>query len=172
MDLKEKINVYENFPKEGISFKDINSLIADPKAYKEALNLFIDETKDLGATKVVSTESRGYLFGCPLAAELEIGFVPARKPGKLPGEVVSESYDLEYGSDSIEIQKDAIKPGEKVIVIDDLLATGGTLKATTDLVKKLGGDVVSVLTLIELEDLKGRELLKDYPYKSFIQYDV
>lgn len=172
MDLKEKIDVYEDYPKKGISFKDINSLISDPEAYKEVIRLLKEKTEDLGATKVVSTESRGYIFGCPLAVELGVGFVPARKPGKLPGEVISESYELEYGTDSIEMQKDSIKPGDKVIVLDDLLATGGTLKATKDLVEKLGGEVVSILTLIELTDLKGRELFKDYPYESLIQYNV
>ena len=126
----------------------------------------------MGATKVVSTESRGYILGCPLAYALGIGFVPARKPGKLPGEIISESYSLEYGEDSIEMQEKGISEGDKVIVLDDLLATGGTLKATCDLVEKLGGEIVSVLTLIELTDLKGRELLKDYPYNSFIKYNV
>lgn len=172
MDLKEKIDVFEGFPKEGISFKDINSLIKDPEAYKEMIDLLVEKTKDLGANKVVSTESRGYILGCPLAYALGTGFVPARKPGKLPGEIISEDYSLEYGTDSIEMQESGIEEGDKVIVIDDLLATGGTLKATVDLVNQLGGEVVSVLTLIELTDLKGRELLKDYPYDSFIQYNI
>ncbi len=172
MDLKEKIDIYEGFPKEGISFKDINSLTEDPQAYKQAIDTLVEKTKDLGATKVVSTESRGYILGCPLAYALGIGFVPARKPGKLPGDIVSESYSLEYGNDAIEMQEKSINKGDKVIVLDDLLATGGTLKATCDLVEKLGGDIVSVLTLIELTDLKGRELLKDYPYESFIEYNI
>lgn len=170
MDLAEKIDVYEGFPIEGISFKDINSLIKDPQAYKEMVDLLVEKTKDLGATKVVSTESRGYILGCPLAYALGIGFVPVRKPGKLPGKVISESYDLEYGQDTVEIQESGIDPGDKVILVDDLLATGGTLKASADLVKKLGGDIKKVLTLIELTDLKGADKLKDYDYESIIQY--
>ncbi len=170
MNLAEKIDVYEGFPIEGISFKDINSLIMDPEAYKEMVDLLVEKTKDLGATKVVSTESRGYILGCPLAYALGIGFVPVRKPGKLPGKTLSESYDLEYGQDTVEIQEKGINPGDKVILIDDLLATGGTLKASADLVKKLGGDITKVLTLIELTDLKGADKLKDYDYESIIQY--
>ena len=157
MDLKSKIDVYEGFPKEGISFKDINSLIHDPQAFRETIDAFYKIAKALDVNLVCVPESRGYIFGTPLAYKLNAGVVPVRKPGKLPGEVVSESYDLEYGSNTIEIQKSAIKPGDRVVIVDDLLATGGTMKATIDLVEKLGGEVCGALFLVELTELKGRE---------------
>lgn len=171
MNLKEKIDVYENFPKEGISFKDINSLINDPEAYREVIDQFYDLAEPLKVDKIISPESRGYIFGCPLAYKMGIGLVPIRKPGKLPGEIISISYDLEYGQDTLEMQANAIKPGERVILVDDLIATGGTLKATADVVESLGGVIVGVFCLIELTDLKGRELLKDYPFASIIQFN-
>lgn len=171
MDIKEKITVYEGFPKEGISFKDINSLIADPEAYRQVVDEFYDLAKNLNVDKIVSPESRGYIFGCPLAYKMDVGLVPIRKPGKLPGEVISISYDLEYGSDSLELQKGSIKPGERVIIVDDLVATGGTLKATADAIEELGGEVVGIFCLIELTDLNGKRILGDYPFASLIQFD-
>lgn len=170
MDLKEKIGVYEGFPKDGISFKDINSLILNPKAFKYVIDEMTQVAKALDANIVVIPEARGYIFGTPLAYLIGAGLVPVRKPGKLPGEVSSQEYDLEYGSNIVEIQKNAIKPGDRIIVVDDLLATGGTMMATTKLVEKLGGEISGIITLIELTELGGRELLKDYFVHSIVTY--
>jgi len=170
MDLKEKIGIYEDFPIEGISFKDINSLLLEPKAFKHVIDEMHLVAKALDANIVGIPEARGYIFGTPLAYLLGIGLVPVRKPGKLPGEVVSEEYNLEYGSNIVEIQRDSIKPGDRIILVDDLLATGGTLMAATKLVEKLGGEVSGIIILIELTDLGGRELLKDYFIHSMITY--
>ncbi|MBK5243591.1 MAG: adenine phosphoribosyltransferase [Eubacteriaceae bacterium] len=170
MDLKEKIEIYENFPKEGISFKDINSLILEPDAFKLVIDEMLKVAKALDANIIAIPEARGYIFGTPLAYLLGAGLVPVRKPGKLPGEVSSEEYDLEYGSNRVEIQKDAIKPGDRIIVVDDLLATGGTIMAATKLIEKLGGEISGIITLIELTDLGGREVLKDYFVHSLITY--
>lgn len=172
MDLREKIAVYEGFPKEGISFKDINSLIKDPHAFRVTIDSFYQIAKALDVNVVCIPEARGYIFGAPLAYKLGVGLVPVRKPGKLPGEVVSESYDLEYGSNTIEIQKDALKPGDRVIVIDDLLATGGTMQAAVDLIEKLDAEVVGCLFVIELTDLKGRDVLKNYYVESLVKYNI
>ena len=172
MDIKSKIDIFEGFPKEGISFKDINSLIRDPEAFKFVSDEFHKIAKALDVNLVCIPEARGYIFGTPLAYLLNVGLVPVRKPGKLPGEVVAEEYDLEYGTNTVEIQKSAIKPGDRVVIIDDLLATGGTMKAAIDLVEKLGGEVCGALFLIELTELKGRENLKDYFVSSLVQYLV
>ncbi|HEY5537732.1 MAG TPA: adenine phosphoribosyltransferase [Acetobacterium sp.] len=170
MNLKEKISVYENFPKEGISFKDINSLILEPKAFKLVIDEMLKVARSLDANIIAIPEARGYIFGTPLAYLLGAGLVTVRKPGKLPGEISSEEYDLEYGSNIIEIQRSAIKPGDRIIVVDDLLATGGTIMAATKLIEKLDGEIAGIITLIELTDLGGREVLKDYFVHSFITY--
>lgn len=172
MDLKEKIDIYEGFPEEGISFKDINSLIIDPKAYREAINDLYEIARTMDANKIASPESRGYIIGCPLAYKLGVGIVPVRKPGKLPGDVCSQTYFLEYGTDSLEVQRNAVQPGDRFILVDDLLATGGTLKAAAELIEALGGEIAGVLCLIELTDLGGRKLLKKYPLESIIQYNI
>ena len=172
MDIKSKIDIFEGFPKEGISFKDINSLIRDPEAVKFVIDEVHKIAKALDVNLVCIPEARGYIFGTPLAYLLNVGLVPVRKPGKLPGEVVAEEYDLEYGTNTVEIQKSAIKPGDRVVIIDDLLATGGTMKAAIDLVEKLGGEVCGALFLIDLTELKGRENLKDYFVSSLVQYPV
>lgn len=170
MDLKEKIGIYENFPKVGISFKDINSLILEPESFKLVIDEMLKVAKALDANIIAIPEARGYIFGTPLAYLLGIGLVPVRKPGKLPGEISAEEYDLEYGSNIIEMQKDSIKPGDRVIVVDDLLATGGTIMAATKLIEKLGGEISGIITLIELTDLGGRGVLKDYFVHSLITY--
>jgi len=170
MDLKEKIGIYENFPKEGISFKDINSLILEPDAFKLVIDEMLKVAKALDANIIAIPEARGYIFGTPLAYLLGAGLVPVRKPGKLPGEISTEEYDLEYGSSIVEMQKNSIKPGDRVIVVDDLLATGGTIMAATKLVEKLGGEISGIITLIELTDLGGRDVLKDYFVHSLITY--
>ena len=155
MDLREKVRVIEDFPKEGISFKDITTLINDGEALKEAVDKMAEFFKDKNIDLVVGPEARGFIFGVPVAYALGAGFVPVRKPGKLPADTVKVEYDLEYGSNILEIHKDAIKPGQKVAIVDDLLATGGTMEAAAKLIEQLGGEVVSMQFLIELEDLKG-----------------
>ena len=171
MDLREKVRVIEDFPKEGISFKDITTLISDGEALKEAVDKMAEFFKDKNIDLVVGPEARGFIFGVPVAYALGAGFVPVRKPGKLPADTVKVEYDLEYGSDILEIHKDAIKPGLRVAIVDDLLATGGTIAAVTKLVEQVGGEVVGLSFAIELEELKGREKLKDYDVMSLLKYD-
>ena len=170
MDLKQTVRVIEDFPKEGISFKDITTLLQDGKALKFAIDEIIADLKDKNVDLIVGPEARGFLMGTPVAYGMGVGFVPVRKPGKLPWEVESYEYDLEYGSNTLEIHKDAIKPGQKVAIVDDLLATGGTMEAAAKLIEKLGGEVVSMQFLIELEDLEGRAKLAKYNVNSLIKY--
>ena len=170
MDLKEKIRVIEDFPKEGISFKDITTLVKDKEALQYTINALcdlIDGEVDL----IVGPESRGFIFGTAVAYKIGAGFVPVRKPGKLPAETISYTYDLEYGTDTIEIHKDAIKKGDKVVIIDDLIATGGTLEASAKAIEMLGGEIVSIISLMELTGLNGRDKLKDYDVKTLVQYE-
>lgn len=170
MDLKEKIRVIEDFPKKGISFKDITTLIKDKDALRYTINqmaALIEEPIDV----VVGPESRGFIFGTAVAYQLGVGFVPVRKPGKLPGEVLSYEYELEYGTDTIEIHKDAINPGDKVVLVDDLIATGGTIEAAAKAIEVLGGEVVGIIALMELTGLKGRDKLAKYNVKSLVQYE-
>ena len=172
MNLKDKIRDVPNFPEKGIIFRDITTLLKDGNAFAEA----VDEIKrrileqNLDFDLIVGPESRGFIVGTPLAYSLKKGFVPLRKPGKLPCETISHSYNLEYGSDSLEIHIDAIKPREKIIIVDDLMATGGTFLSAVDLVERLGGEVVAIIALIELVDLKGREKLKGYNIITLLQY--
>ncbi|WMJ75816.1 MULTISPECIES: adenine phosphoribosyltransferase [unclassified Sedimentibacter] len=170
MDLKEKIRVIEGFPSEGISFKDITTLLKDADALKECINKMAEKFKDIDVDIIVGPESRGFIFATPLAYLLGTGFVPVRKQGKLPAETVSYEYSLEYGKDKLEIHKDSIKKGQKVLIVDDLLATGGTMYAAAKLVEKLGGEVAGLGFLIELEDLNGREKLKGYNVESLVKY--
>jgi adenine phosphoribosyltransferase len=170
MKLENYIAAVENFPTEGILFRDITPLLQNGEAFKYACDQITKFAKEVGATIVVGPESRGFIFGCPVANNLNIGFAPVRKPGKLPREQITEKYTLEYGSNELCMHIDSIKPGDKVIIIDDLLATGGTLKATCNIVNKLGGTVVGIACLIELIDLKGRDLLEGYPVFTLIKY--
>ena len=170
MDLKEKIRVIEGFPKEGISFKDITTLVADGEAFKESIDRIAEHLRDKNVDVILGPEARGFIFGVPVAYALGVGFVPVRKKGKLPAETVSVEYSLEYGVDVLEIHKDAIKKGQRVAIVDDLLATGGTMEAAAKLIEQLGGEVVSMQFLIELEDLKGREKLSQYEVNSLIKY--
>ena len=170
MKLEKFIAAVPNFPKEGILFRDITPLLQNGEAYKYVIEQIAKFAKEKGTTVIVGPESRGFIFGCPVATELNIGFVPVRKPGKLPREQVTEKYTLEYGSNELCMHADSIKPGDKVVIIDDLLATGGTLAATCNIIKKLGGEVVGICCLIELLDLNGRELLKDYSICTLIKY--
>lgn len=171
MNLKDKIRVIEDFPKEGISFKDITTLIGDGEGLKASINEMVDYLKDKNIDIVVGPEARGFIFGVPVAYALGVGFVPVRKKGKLPGETVSVEYELEYGTDTLQIHKDAIKKGQRVAIVDDLLATGGTIEAVAKLITEAGGEVVSLDFLIELTGLNGRDKLKDYDVKSFVQYE-
>lgn len=170
-ELKKYIRNVKDFPKPGIVFKDITTLLKDPKAVNITIEKLYDLSKDLNISKVAGIESRGFLFGMMLAEKLNAGFVPIRKPGKLPAETESKTYDLEYGSDTIEIHKDSIQRGERVLIHDDLLATGGTALAAAGLVERLGGDVIQLSFIIELTFLKGREKLKGYDVKSLIEYE-
>lgn len=172
MNLKDKIRVIDNFPKDGISFKDITTLIGDGEGLRESVNLIADYLKDKNIDIVVGPEARGFIFGVPVAYALGAGFVPVRKPGKLPGETFSIAYDLEYGTDNLELHKGAIKKGQRVAIVDDLLATGGTIEAVTKLVELAGGEVVSLNFVIELTDLKGRDKLQGYDVMSLTKYDT
>ena len=158
--IKTSIKTIADYPKPGILFRDVTSLLEDAPAYQATIQLLVDKYKDMGFTKVVGTEARGFLFGAPLALELGVGFVPVRKPGKLPRETVAQSYDLEYGTDILEIHVDAINEGDKVLVVDDLLATGGTIEATTKLIRQLGGDVEHAAFVINLPEIGGDKRLE------------
>lgn len=170
MKYEDYISVTEGFPTPDISFKDISPLLANPEALKSISEEMAQHVKDSGATLVIGPEARGFVLGAPVALEAGVGFAMARKKGKLPGETLSKTYALEYGTDTIELPKFAIEKGTKVALVDDLLATGGTLVALKELVEEVGGEVVLIMTLIELEDLKGRYTLGDAPYITFIKY--
>lgn len=170
MDLRQYVTTVENWPKEGISFKDITTIMDNGPAYKYATDQIVQYAKEVGAEIIVGPEARGFIIGCPVAYALEIGFAPVRKPGKLPREVISVDYGLEYGTDTLTMHKDAIKPGQKVLICDDLLATGGTVEATVRLIEELGGVVVGAAFIIELVDLKGRDKIGNCPIKTLIQY--
>lgn len=170
IDFKEHIASVENFPNEGIIFRDITPILQDPELYKEATRRLAEYAKSKNADVIVGPEARGFIVGCPVATELGVGFVPARKPHKLPREVERASYDLEYGSNSLEMHKDAIKPGQRVVVCDDLLATAGTLRASKELIERLGGELVGAAFYIELPDLHGRETLPGVDIFSLVQY--
>jgi adenine phosphoribosyltransferase len=169
-ELAELIRDVPDFPKEGIVFKDITTLLKNPEGFQTTVDLLVAALEGKGIDRVVAMESRGFIFGTPVALRIGAGFVPVRKPGKLPAETVSESYELEYGTDTLEIHKDAIEPGMKVAIIDDLLATGGTAEAAVRLVRSLGGDVAAALFVIELDFLDGRKRLEGVPVQSLIHY--
>ncbi|MBX2976671.1 MAG: adenine phosphoribosyltransferase [Ignavibacteriaceae bacterium] len=169
-NIKNFIRSIKDFPKPGIMFRDITTILQNPEAMKLTEVELFNSIKDLKVDKVVGIESRGFIFGSILARRLNVGFIPIRKPGKLPFEKISETYALEYGTDTIEIHQDAILPGEKVIIHDDLLATGGTAKAACNLIEKLGGEVVQLSFIVELSFLSGRNLLEKYLVNSVVQY--
>lgn len=169
MNLESLIRDVPDFPKPGILFKDITPLLADPAGFSEACDRLAEPFKDKGITKVVGIESRGFIFGAPVAERLGAGLVPIRKPGKLPAERVNQSYELEYGTDTIEIHADAVSPGEKVLLVDDLLATGGTMAAAAELVTKIGGQIVGIAFVIELCFLSGRDKLPGQNIHTLIQ---
>ena len=159
--IKNSIKSIPDYPKPGILFRDVTSLLEAPVAYAASIEMLANRFRDTGVTKVVGTEARGFLFGAPVALALGVGFVPVRKPGKLPRPTISESYELEYGTDSLEIHTDAISTGDKVLVIDDLLATGGTIEATVKLIRRLGREVTDAAFVINLFDLGGEQRLNN-----------
>ena len=171
MELKDLIRDVPDFPIKGIIFKDITTLLKDNKGFETTLNELYNLSKNKGITKVIGVESRGFIFGGALAAKLGAGFVPIRKPGKLPAEILKEEYTLEYGTDSIEIHKDSLTNEDVVLLHDDLLATGGTMEAACKLVEKMGARIAQISFIIELDFLKGRKKLKDYDVQSLIHYE-
>lgn len=171
IDLKAKIREIPDFPKKGISFKDIAPLLENPKNLKFAIDQLFAHFKNKKIDKVVAVDARGFILGALLADRFDAGLVMVRKKGKLPYQTENEEYDLEYGKATLEIHKDSIQAGEKVLVVDDVLATGGTMRATCNLVEKLGGKIIGVALLIELASLKGKEKLKNYDYFCLITYD-
>ncbi len=169
--LKKIIRNIPDFPKKGITFRDITPLIGNKETFKFVTDAFRERYRDKKIDYIISVESRGFLFGAALAYVIGAGLIPVRKKGKLPYQTHEVSYDLEYGKDTLEIHKDAFEEGKRVLILDDLLATGGTTRATIDLVGKLGGEVVEAAFVIELEFLKGREKIKDVPVFSLVKYD-
>lgn len=172
MELKDTIRIIEGFPKEGISFKDITTLLANPEALRETIDRMADFLRPYEVDAIVGPEARGFLFGTCVAYALGVAFIPVRKPGKLPAETVSYEYELEYGTDRLEIHKDAIKPGMKIAIVDDLLATGGTVEATSNLIQSMGGSVEAMAFVIELTDLEGRARLEGYPIEALVSYNI
>ncbi len=170
MNFKEKIRVIKDFPQPGVRFKDITTLLKDGPSFRAAIDTMAEELKGKSIDLIVGPEARGFVIGTPLAYALGIGFVPVRKPGKLPSETVEVEYELEYGTDRLAIHKDAIQPGQRVLIVDDLLATGGTVGATLDLVRQLQGEVVGAAFVIELTYLNGREKLKGIDIFSLVSY--
>jgi adenine phosphoribosyltransferase len=171
MNLKDKIRTVPHWPIKGVMFRDITTLLEDPAAFKKTCDLFYERYRDMKIDKVVAIDARGFIFGGVLAYKLNIGFVPVRKAGKLPYKTISESYTLEYGENVVEMHVDAIKKGERILVVDDLIATGGTISAATKLIEKLGGEIVECVFLVELPDLKGREKIKNYKMFTLTEFE-
>ena len=170
-ELDRYVRSIVDFPEPGIIFRDVTSILQDPDGLALAIDSMKKKLEGIDFDLIVGTESRGFIFGVPIAYSLHKGFVPVRKKGKLPLEVVSREYDLEYGSSVVEMHKDSIKPGQKVVIVDDLIATGGTIEASIQIIEELGGEVVKVVFLMELSGLKGRERLKGYDVDSVIIYE-
>lgn len=168
--LEDYVRSIPDFPEKGIIFRDVTSVLQDKDSLKMSIDQMMDLIKDVDCDVIVGPESRGFIFGVPIAYNLNKSFVPVRKKGKLPCETVEISYELEYGSATIEMHRDSIKPGQKVVIVDDLIATGGTIEAITKLVEELGGKVQKIIFLMELEGLNGREKLKDYDVEAVIHY--
>ena len=169
-DLRAKIREIPDFPKPGILFYDITTLLKDPDAFREVIDRMTDQVKDSAVDLVVGMESRGFIFSAPMAYQLHAGFVPVRKLGKLPAETIEVEYDLEYGTATLEIHKDAIQPGQRVLIVDDLLATGGTVQGTIELVQRLGGEIAGLSFMVELTGLHGREQLSDFQIHTLLTY--
>ncbi len=167
MSIKSKIRTIKNYPIDGVMFRDITTLLKDPEGLRDSINKLVDRYKDLNIDKVVAIESRGFIIGAPLAYLLNVGLVLIRKPGKLPSETINQDYKLEYGTDRIEVHVDAIEKGEKVLIVDDLIATGGTAEAAVRLVQKVKGDIVECCFIIDLPDIGGRSRLENLGQKVF-----
>jgi adenine phosphoribosyltransferase len=170
LDLKQYIRDVPDFPKEGIIFKDITTLLQNPEAFNYVIDRFYDEYKDKGIEGIVAMDARGFIFGAPLALRLSVPLILGRKPGKLPAACVTAEYQLEYGTDSLQMHTDSISKGQKILIVDDLLATGGTTSAVVELVEKLGGDIAGVACVVELTFLPGRERIGDHPIFTLVQY--
>ena len=170
-EIKEYVRSIPDFPQPGIIFRDVTTILQDAEGLALSVDSLIEKIKDLDYDMIVGPESRGFIFGVPVAYAQHKAFIPVRKPGKLPCETVSMDYDLEYGKATIEIHKDAIKPGDKIVIIDDLIATGGTIEAITKLIESLGGEVVKIVFVMELEGLNGREKLGKYSVDSLVKYE-
>ena len=170
-ELKEYVRSIPDFPQPGIIFRDVTTILQDAEGLALSVDSLIEKIKDLDYDMIVGPESRGFIFGVPVAYAQHKAFIPVRKPGKLPCETVSMDYDLEYGKATIENHKDAIKPGDKIVIIDDLIATGGTIEAITKLIESLGGEVVKIVFVMELEGLNGREKLGKYSVDSLVKYE-
>jgi adenine phosphoribosyltransferase len=171
MDLASLIRDVPNFPVKGVLFKDITTLMKRPDAFREAVDVLVADYLDSKIDVVAAIESRGFIFGAAVAYRLGAGFVPVRKPGKLPAETISESYTLEYGVNTLQIHQDAIEPGQRVLIVDDLLATGGSARATANLVERLGGEVVGLVFLVELDYLHGRKQIEGFNVRSIIHFE-
>ncbi len=171
MNIKETIRSIPGWPIEEVTFRDITTLMQDPAAYKETCDIFFNRYKDMGIDKVVGIDARGFVFGAVLAYHLNVGFVPVRKKGKLPYNTISASYTLEYGENVVEMHEDSIDEGEKIVIVDDLIATGGTIEAAVKLVKKLGGKIVECAFIVELPDLKGRDKIKDEKIFAICEFE-
>lgn len=169
-EIRESVRNVPDFPKKGIQFKDITTSIRDTKIFAQIIDIFAEHYKDIDIDYIAGVESRGFIFGSALAYRLQCGFVPIRKAGKLPADTISEEYDLEYGSAKIEVHKDSFHKGAKVLVIDDLLATGGTVRATCNLIEKTEAQIIGIAFMIELSDLNGREKLQNYEIFSLLEY--
>jgi len=171
MDLKAKIRTVPNWPIEGVMFRDITTLLQDPEAFRAACDQFYNRYKDMQIDKIVGIDARGFIFGAVLSYKLNVGFVPVRKKGKLPAKTISEAYDLEYGQDILEMHADAIEKGDRILIVDDLIATGGTIAATIKLVEKRGGEVVECVFLVELPDLGGRKKIAGYKIFTLTEFE-
>lgn len=171
MSIKDKIRTVPNWPIDGVMFRDITTLLQKPEIFRETCDLLYDRYKDIKIDKIVGIDARGFIFGSVLAYKLNVGFVPVRKKGKLPYKSISASYSLEYGEDVVEMHEDAIEKGEKVLIVDDLIATGGTISAAVELVEKLGGDILECAFVVELPDLKGREKINRHKVFALTEFE-
>ncbi len=171
MSIKDKIRTVPNWPIEGVMFRDITTLLQDPEGLKASCDAFYERYKDMQIDKIVGIDARGFIFGAVLAYHLNVGFVPVRKKGKLPYKTIEAAYTLEYGENVVEMHEDAVQKGEKVVIIDDLIATGGTIAAAAQLVERLGGDIIELAFVVELPDLKGREKIKDYKIFTLTEFE-
>lgn len=170
MNIKEKIRTVPHWPTEGVMFRDITTLLQEPEVFRETCDAFYNRYKDMKIDKIVGIDARGFIFGAVLAYKLNVGFIPVRKKGKLPYQTIEEAYTLEYGKNVVEMHADAIEKGEKVLIVDDLIATGGTISAAAKLVERLGGEIIELAFIIELPDLKGREKIKNYKIFKLVEF--